>query len=276
MEDLEIGLYKIFRTIKEKKLNIIFDTSGSMYQYLDVGKTSIIKLVNYLSHSSNDGQFNVISFSKSNSSFSESVVPCSKKNLFLLTEWLKNLKCETRTNSLLALVSAFSDDDCDGVVLFTDGLPSQKTTVVHKCVEEISDGRPVHVIYINDGSNDRNVISFWEKLTERTYGTFHVIQHTKQEEKFDVVSGGGRYDVQSETSSDSTNVGYNKNNNNKSFNNHKLSSRSKLTNGWSRRIDEYVLAKNDGDGLYYKGKIIEEVYIFVKMLLHNVPIGGFF
>ena len=119
----------------------------------------------------------------------------------------------------------------------------------------------MHVIYINDGSNDRNVVSFWENLTERTYGTFHVIQHTKQDEKFDVVSGCGRFDVHSETSSDgSTNVGYDKNNDNKSFNDHKkLPSRSKLTNGWSRRIDEYVLAKSDDDGLYYKGKIIEEV-----------------
>ena len=254
MEDLEMGLYRIFQTIKEKRLNIIFDTSGSMYHYMDVGKTSILKLVNYLSHSSNDSHFNVISFSKLNASFSESVVPCSKQNLFLLTGWLKNLKCETQTNSLLALVSAFSDDNCDGVVVFTDGLPSQKTTVVLKCVEEISDGRPVHVIYINDGFNNRNVVSFWENLTERTYGTFHVIQHTKQDEKFDVVSGG-RFDIRSQTSSNgSANVGYSC-----PKNNHKLSSRSKLTNGWNKHTEENVLAKCDDDGLYYKGKIIEEV-----------------
>ena len=277
-EDLEMGLYRVFKAIKEKQLSIIFDTSGSMYQFLEVGKASIVKLVNYLSHSCNDSQFNVISFSKSNTSFSDSVVPCSKRNLFLLAEWLKKLKCDTQTNSLLALVSAFSDENCDGVVLFTDGLPSQKSTVVLKCVEEISDGRPLHVIYVNDNSdgggmsnnNSRNVISFWEHLTERTYGTFHVVKHTKrQDEKFDVLSAGQladhRHLPQSGSSSDgSTDIGYNKNKNKLNTKNsdaHKLFSRSKMSNyGLSnKRIGKEVLAKCNDDGIFYKGKIIEEV-----------------
>lgn len=259
MSDLGISLYRIFQSIKEKNLSIIFDTSGSMYQYLDVVKSSIMKLAHYLSHTSNNGQFNVISFSKTNASFAETVVPCSKENIFALSKWLEVLHCETQTNSLLALVSAFSDDTSDGVVVFTDGLPSQKTTVVQKCVEEISDGRPVHVIYVNNGFNDRNVVNFWEILTEKTYGSFHIIQHTKQDEQFNVYSKGNHeYDLQSELSSDgSTNVGYDYDKKIK-----KLTSRSKMrNNGFNSVIGKTVLVKSKYDGMFYKGNVVDEVSI---------------
>jgi len=273
MSDLGVGLYRIFQSIKEKNLSIIFDTSGSMYQYLDVVKTSIMKLAHYISHTSNNGQFNVISFSKTNASFAETVVPCSKENIFALSKWLEGLHCETQTNSLLALVSAFSDDTSDGVVVFTDGLPSQKSTVVQKCVEEISDGRPVHVIYVNNGFNDRNVVNFWEILTERTYGSFHIIQHTKQDEQFNVYSKGKQRecDLQSDSSSDgSTNIGYDYDKEIK-----KLTSRSKMkNNGFNSVIGKTALVKSKFDGMFYKGNVVDEVCALIHML--NIDISDIF
>eukprot|EP00111_Clytia_hemisphaerica_P021657 TCONS_00063677-protein len=193
MKDFEIEgkFHGITKSISENKLNIVLDNSGSMYQYVNVARRFVLSLVHYLFQSNNYAEFNVSCFTKKDSSFSESLLPCTKQNILLLSRWLDRLTFENKTNSLLALVSAFSQEDSDGVVLLTDGPPSEKGSIVEKCVEEICDGRPLHVVYVKDGIQDQNAAHFWQNLSEKTYGTFHVVQYTKKEEELQVIRHHG-------------------------------------------------------------------------------------
>lgn len=169
------GLLNIVHTINGRNLIIVFDTSGSMYQLLDFVKTSIYKLTHYLSHVCKASSFNVISSATTNNLFSDSLVPCTKENLSFLSSWLSSLQCETQTNMLLAILAAFSNERCDGVVVFSDGSINQKSSVVLKCIKELSEGRPLHTIYVNKGSTDNNVVKFWEKIAAETDGTLHMM-----------------------------------------------------------------------------------------------------
>ena len=65
----------------------------------------------------------------------------------------RNLETETSSNTLDALLQAFSDCTVDTVYLVTDGLPDQRPALVVECVLRNNRGRPVVSVSIGAGSN---------------------------------------------------------------------------------------------------------------------------
>ena len=76
------------------------------------------------------------------------------------------------------LGSAFTDDDVDAVILLTDGLMSHTSPDVTKCVAELSRGRPLHIVHINEESVEGEDVGvmFLQTLAVCTEGTLHSIK----------------------------------------------------------------------------------------------------
>ena len=139
MYDLDRGIVKICGLTKGvQSFTILIDTSGSMYKCIDTIKEVVLKLLNVLIYEVQNARFNIISCSKMKNSFSDSMVPCTRTNLKSAREWTRSLQCETSTNILSALVRAFDNDRSDIVIMFTDGLPNERSSVVLKCTAELS------------------------------------------------------------------------------------------------------------------------------------------
>jgi len=172
--NLELPVMKILNRINENNISMVIDTSGSMYKNFNVIKDVCVLFLKHFSYR-DETSFNIYSFSRLCSSFSEGLVNTDvRDNIILATAWMQALQCDTTSNTLSALVTAF-DDNTDALVLFTDGMSTQKPTVFIRCITEVSEGRPVHVVYINLETNQNGCML--KQLAANTNGTFQKISN---------------------------------------------------------------------------------------------------
>ncbi|XP_030843865.1 uncharacterized protein LOC586025 [Strongylocentrotus purpuratus] len=168
----------MFGEIDAKNVTFIIDTSGSMYSYLPAVKDHLNEVLLARAHREKDSMFNVIEFSSSVTPWADRMVRCTPPTVKVASEWVNKLSCSDGTNTLDALTVAFSDPVCEAVYLVSDGLPDQQPTEIRKQVALVSEGRPVHAIYLTGLHTEVAAQEFLESLAAQTLGTFHVISMT--------------------------------------------------------------------------------------------------
>ena len=264
MHNFNPSILKIAKCISGSNIAFVIDTSDSMPSNLELIKAFTIELIDIFMCQIGSYLFNVISFADTYSKLSKTLLPCNKSTASLASEWIQTLNCDTSKNTLLALGTAYTDNEVDAVIMLTDGLLTQKSPEVINCVTELSQSRPLHVIYINEESEDDDVLQFLESLAMSTNGTLHTIKHHSkcvlQEEKLyplncseDVNSSSSSSDSSSSSSSDDNNDNNEENCEDEDDEEIKL-------------LGKVVLAKRNSNGYYYKGTIIKTVtyiYLFI-------------
>lgn len=170
----------MFGEIDAKNVTFIIDTSGSMYPYLPAVKDHLNEVLLARAHRERDSMFNVIQFSSAVTPWADRMVKCTPQTVNVASEWINKLSCSDGTNTLDALSVAFADPVCESVFLVSDGLPDQQPTEILKRVTAVSEGRPIHAIYLTGLHTEAAAQEFLESLAAQTLGTFHVISMTRQ------------------------------------------------------------------------------------------------
>ncbi|XP_072165649.1 uncharacterized protein [Diadema setosum] len=176
----ELASQTMFGEISAKNVTFIVDTSGSMYPYLPAIKDHLNEVLLARAHREKDSMFNVIEFASAVTPWADRMVRCTPQTVSVAGEWINKLSCSDGTNTLDALRLAFSDSVCEAVYLVSDGLPDQQPTDILKQVAAVSEGRPIHAIYLTGLHSEVAAQEFLESLAAQTLGTFHVISMTKQ------------------------------------------------------------------------------------------------
>ncbi|XP_041452535.1 uncharacterized protein LOC121405694 isoform X3 [Lytechinus variegatus] len=169
----------MFGDIDAKNVTFIIDTSGSMYPYLPAVKDHLNEVLLARAHREKDSMFNVIEFASSVTPWADRMVRCTPPTVKVASEWVNKLSCSDGTNTLDALTVAFSDPVCEAVYLVSDGLPDQQPREIQKQVALVSEGRPIHAIYLTGLHTEVAAQEFLESLAAQTLGTFHVISMTR-------------------------------------------------------------------------------------------------
>lgn len=166
----------IFGDIREKNATFCIDTSGSMYSSLGAVKEQLIEALMQHAHSTPaDSAFNLIEFSSEVTQWSDKMVKCTPQTVAVAAQWVNQLEAKTGTNTLDALLTAFSDKSCEAVYLITDGLPDQHPSDVLDHISYAAHNRPIHCYYIQAGNPDSRATEFLNELAMDSYGSFHVI-----------------------------------------------------------------------------------------------------
>ncbi len=170
------GVPTMFGDIHETNVTFCLDTSGSMYNSLEAVKRHLIDVLSKRAQDKdNDTTFNIIEFNTEVTQWSDKMVKCTPETVAVAADWIWDLKAKTGTNILEALNAAFSDCLCDAVYLVTDGHPDQHPSEILDSMPVISQNRPIHCFYIQNGVMDQQALEFLKDLTMETYGSFHVI-----------------------------------------------------------------------------------------------------
>ncbi|KAL5254940.1 hypothetical protein ACHWQZ_G014403 [Mnemiopsis leidyi] len=178
-ESLKGGQYKdVFGALQGRNIVFCLDCSGSMYEHLPI---IIHQLYEVLKErliqdkvTECTTQFNIIAFSTLGRKYSEEPVTLNEQSLQEAHTWLRHLETETSSNTLDALLQAFSDCTVDTVYLVTDGLPDQRPALVVECVLRNNRGRPIVSVSIGAGSNG-NADLLLTDLASVTGGSFRPI-----------------------------------------------------------------------------------------------------
>ncbi len=168
----------LFGEIREQNVVFCVDTSGSMVYSLDAVKEHLVETLYDLARRPGT-RFNVIEFSSEIVQWSDKMVECTPQTVAIAGDWIKKLEAKTGTNTLEALLVAFSDMECDAVCLVTDGLPDQNLTDILDAVGHACENRPVHAYYIQRGVPETSAAEFLQDLATETFGSFHVITVTQ-------------------------------------------------------------------------------------------------
>ena len=165
----------LFGQIHERNVTFCIDTSGSMYNALDAVKQHLMEVLEDRALIGDDTKFNLIDFNTEVIQWSDRMVKCTPQTTEVAKQWIRQLMPRTGTNTMDAVLTAFSDPDCDAVYLVTDGLPDQSPVEILDHVAYAAQNRPVHCFYIQDGTPDAEATEFLQDLAMETYGSFHMI-----------------------------------------------------------------------------------------------------
>ncbi|ELT87367.1 hypothetical protein CAPTEDRAFT_223654 [Capitella teleta] len=165
----------MFGRLREKNVTFCVDTSGSMIKYLEAVKQHLIEFLQQKAIEDSQGSFNILEFSTRVTLWSDKMVQCTPQTVAVASDWIQRLVPQTGTNTMEALLSAFSDANCDAVCLITDGLPDQNPSDVLDNVVYTAQNRPVHCYYVQSGSPESKATEFLQSLAMDTYGSFHII-----------------------------------------------------------------------------------------------------
>ena len=169
----------MFGEIHERHVIFCIDTSGSMYNSLDVVREHLLESLLARAYEDRVTTFNLIEFASAVTQWSDRLVKCTPQTVAVAEQWLSKLAPTTGTNTNEALLTAFADINADAVYLVTDGVPDQSPAKVLDDVSNASRDRPVHCFYVQDGDADPVATTFLRDLAMETYGSFHVITVTQ-------------------------------------------------------------------------------------------------
>ena len=117
------NLPTIFGEVFERDVTFCVDTSGSMFNCLDVVKEQLIETLMKHAQREGDTTFNIIEFNSEVTQWADKMVSCTPETVQVAADWIRKLGAKTGTNTLDALLTALQDSACRAVYLVTDGLP---------------------------------------------------------------------------------------------------------------------------------------------------------
>lgn len=120
--------------------------------------------------------FNIIQFDENTSRWTERLVKCNTETVNIASRWINNLICGSSTNTMTALLQAFSDPIVEAVYMITIGLPDQRPAVILEKLSSMPNVVPVHCIYLKGTYSDPAVCEFLRSLAEQTHGSFHIVK----------------------------------------------------------------------------------------------------
>ncbi|XP_070537442.1 uncharacterized protein [Ptychodera flava] len=173
------GTPTIFGELDEKNITFLIDTSGSMYNYMEMVKEHLVEVLLSRSFQRSDCHFNIIEFSDQVSPWADRMVKLTPQTVTVAKDWINKVISKSGSNMLDALLLAFSDPGCESVYLVTDGLPHQQPSLILQQVALASQGRPVHAILLTGTHADTAAYDFLENLAIQTAGTFNVISTSR-------------------------------------------------------------------------------------------------
>lgn len=168
----------MFGRLHERNVTFCIDTSGSMIDCLKSVKEHVIEFLNQRAVEEVETKFNLIEFSTKVTQWSDKMVKCTPQTVAVASDWIRTLASQTGTNTLEALLTAFSDASTEAVCLITDSLPDQNPTDLLDSVIYAAQNRPVHCFFIHTGTPESVVTEFLQTLGMETYGSFHIITAT--------------------------------------------------------------------------------------------------
>ena len=166
----------LFGDIREKNVYFLIDTSGSMYHQLGFVKSHLIEVLTRRAILSQDTMFNIIQFNEHSKKWAESLVHCNTETANIASQWISSLTCGTSTNTMTALVQAFSDPSVEAVYVVTDGLPDQRPAIILEKLSSMSRSVPVHCIYLKGTYSESAACEFLRDLALQTRGSFHIVK----------------------------------------------------------------------------------------------------
>jgi len=165
--------------IRQQNVTFCLDMSGSMYNTLGIVKEHLIQYLfeqSVLAEFNVTRLFNLIGFSTEVYPWASGSVLWNKATVNSCIDWIKDLETKTGTNTLDAILTAFSDEKCHAACLVTDDIPDQEPYMVLNQVSMIANGRPVHCIYVLNGrEEDRTTTEFLQNMAQITQGSLKIV-----------------------------------------------------------------------------------------------------
>ncbi|CAG5130162.1 unnamed protein product, partial [Candidula unifasciata] len=166
----------MFGLVTERCVTFCIDTSGSMFNALDVVKMQLMETLSHLASREVKVMFNLIEFNSQVTQWADKLVQCTPETVAVARQWVSNLKAKTGTNTQGALFAALADPACQAVYLVTDDIPDQYTEDVLDNIIAICGNRRIHCIYITGDEADEAATEFLEDLAVETFGSFTIVK----------------------------------------------------------------------------------------------------
>lgn len=168
----------MFGLVPERCVTFCIDTSGSMFQSLDVVKEHLMETLLLMASRTDEPMFNLIEFNSQVTQWADKLVQCTPEIVSVAGKWVSELQAKTGTNTQDALLTALADPLCHAIYLVTDGLPDQYAEEVLDNVVGMCNTRRIHCIYITGEKADDAATDFLEDLAVETFGSFHIVTLT--------------------------------------------------------------------------------------------------
>ena len=169
----------IFMGIRQQNVTFCLDVSGSMYNTINTVNEHLIQYLleqSVLAELNLNRLFNLIAFSTEVMPWATNMVMWNKATVNSSLDWIRDLDIKTGTNTLDALLTAFTDVNCHAVCLVTDDISDQEPYTVLNQVSLVANGRPVHCIYVlNNREEDRGTTEFLQNLASITKGSLKLV-----------------------------------------------------------------------------------------------------
>ena len=172
------NLPTIFGEVFERDVTFCVDTSGSMFNCLDVVKEQLTETLMKHAQREGDTTFNIIEFNSEVTQWADKMVSCTPETVQVAADWIRKLSAKTGTNTLDALLTALQDSSCRAVYLVTDGLPDTFAEDILDTVISATNGRPIHCIYLTREKAETAAVDFLEDLAVESFGSFHIASLT--------------------------------------------------------------------------------------------------
>ncbi|CAI5665637.1 unnamed protein product [Oreochromis niloticus] len=156
-------------------ITFVLESSENMKAVLGSVKHLLIQtLLNKASH--RDSLFNIMSFSSKVTCWSGHMCSCAPDTVYTALSWIHSISCSSGRDLLSALSIALTDPACHAVHLLFTGFPDQPEAVL-RALPALAVGRPVNVFYLQDLGNklDRNTRDYLQSFTQTTRGSCYLI-----------------------------------------------------------------------------------------------------
>jgi len=178
----------VFGDVRERRVTFCIDTSGSMYDCLEMLKDQLIAALEQRARQARDGDaFNVIGFSTTVVQWADEMVAWTPATVAVASKWIRDMRPKTGTNTRDAVVAALSDPTCDAVYLVTDSVPDQPVDDVLDAILRAADKRPVHCRYVQRHAAHSAALAFLRDLAMETLGSLLVVTLSAHGDVLDVV-----------------------------------------------------------------------------------------
>ncbi|XP_043923364.1 uncharacterized protein LOC122798476 [Protopterus annectens] len=166
----------LFGDFRDSNVTFVIDISDDMYPYLQSVKNHLAEALLSKAYLANGFLFNIIAFSQKVTKWCNSMVSCSPNAVEHAVHWLHSLTCKLGRDLLGALYAAFTDSACHTVYLVTNGLPACIPEEATKQLLNVSNGRPIHILFLTDKWIEKEIWMSLQSLTQLTGGSCYVIE----------------------------------------------------------------------------------------------------
>ncbi|CAF0905051.1 unnamed protein product [Didymodactylos carnosus] len=156
-----------------------------MYVCLSTIKEHIIAYLRvHVSDSATNLMLNFIEFHSDIRQWADRMVSWNKNSILIAEEWIRSLAAKTSTNTLTALLAAFSEPMCEQIILITDGIPDQEPYFILCTLKTLDNLKPCHVFYVStpnsqNTSEEETIVKFLTDLAKITCGSLTIVNFSQ-------------------------------------------------------------------------------------------------